>query len=145
VSGHRVERMASTVRMIVSDAIRNKLNDPRISPLSSVTRVELSGDLLIAKVFISVYGKGADERKTLIALRHAKGRIQGIVAKNLKARQCPEIRLELDETIKRTNETLGLIERTMREHREDRDANSGEESGDGAGDASTGTDEDEGL
>lgn len=105
--------MASTVRSIVSDAIQNRLNDPRIADLSSVTRVEMSGDLQIAKVFISVYGSGAVERRTLAGLKHAKGRIQGFVARRLRARHCPEIRLELDDLLKRANQTVDLIEKTV--------------------------------
>ncbi len=107
---HRAEKMASTVRAIVSDTIRNKLNDPRISGMSSVTRVEMSGDLMIARVYISVYGSDADGRRTLAGLRHAKGHIQKIVARNLRARHCPEIRLELDQALKRAGETLKIID-----------------------------------
>ncbi len=105
--------MASTVRGIVSDAIHTKLNDPRIADMSSVTRVEMSGDLQVARVFISVYGSDAVGRRTMAGLRDAAGRIQRFVAKGLHVRNCPEIRLELDDSIKLANETLSIIERSL--------------------------------
>lgn len=107
--------MASAVRDIVSDAIRNRVNDPRISTMTSVTRVEMSGDLLIAKVFVSVMGSETERRRSLAGLQHAKGHIQRIVAHELNVRHCPEIRLELDEMLRKTAETLKIIEETMRE------------------------------
>ncbi len=101
--------------MIVSDVIRNKLNDPRISPMCSVTRVELSGDLQIAKVFISVLGTDADCRKTLAALTDATGRIQRFLAGNLTTRHCPQLHIEYDESLKRAAETVRIIDEVMRE------------------------------
>ena len=45
MKSYRPERVANVVRSVVSDAIAMKLSDPRIAPLSSVTRVEVSADL----------------------------------------------------------------------------------------------------
>lgn len=115
MSSHRLAKMASTVRMIAGEAILNKLNDPRISPMTSVTRVEMSGDLQIAKLYISVLGSDADRRRTMRGLEHAVGHIQRILAKRLTTRHCPEIRFEVDERLKRTAETLQIIEQSVGE------------------------------
>ncbi len=116
---HRAEKMASAVRAVVSDAIHNKLNDPRISPLSSVTRVEMSGDLQIARVFISVLGSDADERRSMAGLQHARGRIRQLVARKLRTRHCPEIRLAIDDVLKRAQDTIEIIERITEQHNEE--------------------------
>ena len=115
MSGHRVERIAADVRWIVSDVIRNKLNDPRITPMCSVTRVEMSRDLQVANIFIRVLGTDAEERRTMAALNHARGHIQRFVAKNLRLRHCPEVRLECDDSLKRGDETRKIIDQTMRD------------------------------
>ncbi len=115
MSSYRVEKMASNIRTIVSDVILNDLNDPRISRFTSVTRVEVSGDLQIAKIFVSVLGADSEGRKTFAALEHASGRIQRTLARRLRARFCPEIRLYLDESLKRAAETIAMIERTAAE------------------------------
>jgi len=113
VSSHRVERVASVVRMVVSDAIANRLSDPRISHMSSVTRVEVSGDLRYATVLVSVMGSDTEGRRTLAGLQHARGYVQSLLAKRLTLRQCPLLRFQLDESIKRGSETVRLIEQTM--------------------------------
>lgn len=112
---YRPAKMASLIRQIVSEAISQKLNDPRISPLSSVTRVEVSGDLQIAKVYVSVMGSEAQGRTTLRGLAHAAGHIQRLLSQHWHARHCPEIRFLLDESIKGSARTVALIEESLKE------------------------------
>lgn len=115
MSSHRLAKMASTVRAIAGDAILNRLNDPRISPMTSVTRVEMSGDLQIAKIYISVLGSESERRRTMRGLEHAVGHIQRIVAKRLTTRHCPEIRFELDDSLRRAAETMQVIKESLGE------------------------------
>ena len=113
MTSYRVEKMASNVRSIVSDVILNELNDPRVSHLTSVTRVELTRDLQLAKVFVSVLGSEGEGRRTMAGLEHATGHIQKVLASRLRARVCPHISLHLDESLKRTAEVLDLIRRSV--------------------------------
>lgn len=112
MASHRVEKMASNVRAVVSDVILNQLNDPRISPLTSVTRVQMSDDLQIARVFISVLGSEAQCRRTFAGLEHAVAHIQRILARRLQARLCPQIRLQMDDSLKRSAETIEMINKS---------------------------------
>lgn len=112
--GYRKERVASLVHEIVSEAILRRLNDPRVSPLTTVTRVQISGDLMIATVFLSVCDDPAVERRTITALRHAGGFIQRMVAKGLDMRQCPELRFEVDEQLKKVKHVLRLLDENRR-------------------------------
>ncbi len=107
----RKERLASVIRDIVSETLANRMNDPRIEPLTTVTRVAMSGDLMIATIHLTVHGDMTAERKTLIAVRHAKGFIQRIVAQELTIRQCPELRFEIDQVANRSREILDLLQR----------------------------------
>jgi len=108
--------VASVIRDIVSDAIQRRMQDPRIAPLTTVTRVEVSGDLLVSKVYLSVPGSAAAEGKTLAAVRHAAGYIQRFVARELPLRQCPELRFEIDEALKEARRTLALLEENRRRY-----------------------------
>jgi len=112
----RPERVANVVRAVVGDAITNKLSDPRIEPITSVTRVEVSMDLEHARVFISVMGPPASQRRTMKGLASALGYIQTLVARQLPIRQCPQLTFHLDESIKRAAETIQLINETMAEY-----------------------------
>ena len=110
---YRLEKVASEVRAVVGDAITNRLSDPRISPFASVTRVSVSGDFSVADVYVSVMGEEGEQRKTLAGLKHARGHLQGLVAKRLRTRQCPAIRFHLDDSIKRGMETIRAIDDVM--------------------------------
>jgi ribosome-binding factor A len=115
---YRKERIASAIRSIVGSAIAHKLQDPRVSGLTTVTRVELSADLQLAKVYLSVPGESACERKTMAAMRHATGYIRRMVAHQLQLRQCPELRFMIDDGIKGAREVLKLLEENRRGHPE---------------------------
>ncbi len=110
---YRIEKVASEIRSIVGDAIVTHLADPRVSRFASVTRVTVSADLAFADVYISVLGDEKVQGRTLAGLRHARGHLQGMVARGLRMRQCPELRLHLDESIKRGNEIIRVIEETI--------------------------------
>jgi ribosome-binding factor A len=112
---YRLERVASVVRFVVSDAISNRLSDPRVSALASVTRVQVSGDLRQATVYVSVVGSESEERKTIAGLEHARGYIQGRLGKRLNTRHCPTLHFRLDRSIKLGSETNRLIAETMAE------------------------------
>lgn len=111
---YRREKLGSSIQEVVSETILHRLHDPRISPFTTVTRVELTGDLLIGKVFISVMGTEAEERRTMEAILHAAGHIQRIVAAEVQMRLCPHLRFELDESVKFARHTLALIEENRR-------------------------------
>ncbi|MCO6437812.1 MAG: 30S ribosome-binding factor RbfA [Phycisphaerae bacterium] len=113
---YRRERIASRIQQIVSEAIAFELQDPRIEPMTSVTRVEVTGDLLIARVFLSVMGGEPAERRTLSAVQHAGGFLQRLVARELNIRQSPDVRFEIDERIKKVRETLALLEQNRQEN-----------------------------
>lgn len=106
---HRSEKVASEVRTIVSDAIANRLSDPRISRLTSVTRVRVSADLAVADVFVSVFGTPGEQNATIAALAHARGHVREMIARGIRLRQCPDLRFHLDDSIQRGTETLRLI------------------------------------
>jgi ribosome-binding factor A len=129
----RPDKMGSLIRSIVSDMIANRLQDPRISQFASVTRVEVSGDLQLAKVHISVMGTDADERRTLAGLNHAKGHIQRAIAKGVTARHCPVVQFFADTSIKKAAEIIRIIDENVPQpagdpHDEDSAADTGSDS-----------------
>ena len=110
----RKEKVSRVIQRVVSEGVAFKLNDPRVSPLTTITRVELTPDLLVARVYLTVPGDPAAERLSLRAVRHASGYLQRMVAKALTMRQCPEVRFEIDETTKLVRQTMELIAENRR-------------------------------
>lgn len=106
---YRKERVASAVQQILGRAIVQRLNDPRVATLTTVTRVSVTGDLLLAKVYLSIQGDESAERRTMAAVRHARGFLQRLLAEELPMRQCPALRFEIDEGVKGARRTLALL------------------------------------
>ena len=112
----RTERIASLIRNTIGQLLLTKISDPRIDPAkTSITRVEVSGDFLQAKVYVSVIGSQADQRRTILGLKHAAGHIQELMIKQIKLRNTPALVFVEDEKFKKTMKTLELIQQAMSE------------------------------
>jgi ribosome-binding factor A len=111
----RQEKMARFVREAVSDAIANHLNDPRIEGFISVMEVRLPPDLRIADVYLSIFGKEEKaSHRTFLAIEHAAPRIQSLVAQRLQTRYCPTLRFHESDKLKKTIETIKIIDEAVK-------------------------------
>jgi len=110
--------MSRTIKEAVSDAIMNHLSDPRIEGFVSVTKVDVSLNLKTADIYLSIFG-GDDksQKKTFIAIKHATPKIQSILAGRLTCRFCPSLHFQMDETLKKTMETLKIINKVASEYK----------------------------
>lgn len=124
---HRKERVSNFIRDVVSDAIANRINDPRVHRLTSVTRVEISPDLRIANVYVSVMGSDNEGRTTIRGLESARGMIQTRVAKQINIRQCPILRFHLDIGFKKAIETIRAIDDVVADHNQDEHDEAGQD------------------
>ena len=106
----RIERINSQLRSEISKMILTDIKDPRISGVVSITRVETTGDMSYAKVYVSVYGSDTDKRNTLKAMSSARGFIQNELLHRLAIRRPPSLSFRLDETIEQGNEILELLD-----------------------------------
>ncbi len=110
-----LKRLGSQIRLVISEAMQKKLNDPRLERMASITRVEITADMSFAEVYISVMGTESEQRAFMHGLEHAHGMLQKMVARNLRTRTCPILRFYLDQSIKKGFETLQLIEKSQAE------------------------------
>ncbi len=80
-------------------AILPTLKDPRIAPMLSIVRVELSGDMGHCKIYVSSM-HGMEEAKTSCAgLRSAAGYIRRELFSRLGLRKSPELHFIADDSI----------------------------------------------
>ncbi len=110
----RTERVGEIIKQEVSKIILYKLYDPRIN-LVTVTKVIISPDLKIAKVYVRIHGDETAQNRTINVLRHAKGHIQSEMATHLKMRNVPSLSFYLDDTEKKSSHILELIEKAIKE------------------------------
>jgi ribosome-binding factor A len=109
---HRLARIAEVIREVASETILFELQDPRIR-MTTVTRVEVSGDLQHAKVYVSVMGSEQEQNLCMHGLRHATGYIQGKLGKRLQTRYTPALTFVLDQGVKNSIEITRLINEAL--------------------------------
>ena len=109
MSSRRMERLAEAIKQEVSKIILYEMNDPRIS-FVTVTKAELTPDLKRAKIYISILGDDASQKKTIRGLEHARGFIQTTVGSRLQVRYTPLLTFCLDESIKKSAHITKLID-----------------------------------
>ncbi|HHY12059.1 MAG TPA: 30S ribosome-binding factor RbfA [Firmicutes bacterium] len=104
----RQEKIAASIREVVSELMLRRLNDPRIG-FASIVNVEVNRDLSMAKVYVSVLGSDEDKAKTMEGFKSAQGLIRSEVSKALGIRYAPEIHFVLDEGIEHSMRVSRLI------------------------------------
>jgi ribosome-binding factor A len=77
----------------------------------SVTDVEVTDDLSMARVFVSVLEGGPSRAEALSALERAAGYVRRALAPRLGLREVPELRFVLDGSIERGARVEELLRR----------------------------------
>jgi ribosome-binding factor A len=112
--GRRGRRVASLIREVVSRALVTELSDPRMG-LVTVTEVEVSADLRLADVRVSVLGEPKAQRACMEAIAHSRGHVQERVADAIDMKYCPVLRFHLDESVKKSVAVSALIAKARAE------------------------------
>ena len=111
----RADRRNEEVKKTISEVIR-EMKDPRISPMTALTEVEVTKDLKFAKVKVSVYDEDEKKRASSVeALNHAAGFISHELGMRMRIRAVPSIKFTLDNTIAysvRISEILNELHKT---------------------------------
>ncbi len=82
----------------ISQIILQELKDPRIG-FVTVTKVEMTGDLREAKIFVSIMGKDDALKDTLEGLQSSLGFIRREIGKRIRLRFTPEISFAFDNSL----------------------------------------------
>lgn len=107
----RPEKVAHLMRREVAEILQQKVRDPRVSAMVSVTDVEVTHDLSFARVFVSIMGSKPEVAKTLEALGHAAGFVRHEVGMRLGLREVPEVKFVHDESLDRGARVEELLKR----------------------------------
>ncbi len=93
----RSKRVGDLLREEVADIIMYRLKDPRIG-FVTVTGVDLSADLKLAKVYVSIL-KEEERDTTLGILNSSRNFIRSLLTKRLKMKFIPAIEFRIDTSI----------------------------------------------
>jgi len=104
----RVEKVQEFIKQEISKIVLTELKDPRIG-FVTVTRVEATGDLRSAKVYISLMGSDEQKAETWAGLTKSLGYLRSEIGKRIRMRFAPELSLHLDETLEYSARIQELI------------------------------------
>ena len=119
--GFRPDRVADQIRQELSELLtRGAVHDPGIGFIT-LTRVKVSADLQIARVYYTTLGDEAARRETAKALQRATGFFRRHVGDRLQLRRVPEIEFHFDESVGHQDRVEQIL-RELHEEEEQRKA-----------------------
>ncbi|MBN1254488.1 MAG: 30S ribosome-binding factor RbfA [Deltaproteobacteria bacterium] len=108
VKSKRSEKVGDLIRKEISQILLEELKDPRIG-FVTITKVALSDDLRIAKVYYSVFGGKQDKEASCEGLESAKGYIKRELGKRVRLKYMPEITFIFDDSLEYGEHIEGLL------------------------------------
>ena len=103
----RTSRVGESLRDALVEVFRRDMKDDRLMMLS-ITGVEVSPDLHLARVFVS--GLNVDETKQMVKeLNTQQGRLRHFLGQRIRLRVTPELDFRYDETPARAGRIEELI------------------------------------
>lgn len=116
----RINRISEEIKKVVSGLLSREIKDPRISPMTSVVKVDVTSDLSYANIYISVLGTEEEKENTIKGLQSAKGFIRREIGNRIDLRFVPEPIFHLDQSIEQSIYISNIIDKLNKEDREKR-------------------------
>lgn len=110
----RIQRVGEQIKKELSQIFQQELKDPRIG-FVTVTGVEVTGDLQLATVYLSILGEGEERNRTLDGLEKAKGYIRTEVGRRIRLKHTPEIQFKEDKSLQYSDRIEQLLKEVKRD------------------------------
>ena len=109
----RILKAGEAIRQVVGMAILTEIQDPRVRDVT-VVRVEVSGDMRTAKIYVSVMGDDKKQNLCMKGLQSSAGFLQAKVAKRIDTRYTPHIEFVLDQGVKNQLKISRMLDEELR-------------------------------
>jgi ribosome-binding factor A len=110
----RSQRVGDLLREEIAEIIMNRVKNPRIGFIT-VTGVDITEDLKLAKVYVSIF-KEEEKETTLEILNSAKGFIRAELSKRVRMKFIPALTFRVDESIEYGNKIEKLLKEIKEKH-----------------------------
>jgi ribosome-binding factor A len=115
MTSRRQRKVAELLHEEISQLIQYDTQDPRLGYVT-VTGVDVSADLRLAWVYITVLGDDADAQNSLKALENAAGYFRHTLRETLSLRFIPELRFKVDNSLEHGARIESLLDTIKEEH-----------------------------
>lgn len=97
----RLLRLGEQLRKEISSMLmKHEIKDPRVNEFLSINKVEVSGDLAFAKVYVSSFLDDASVERGVQGLQSASGFIQSTIARKVSIYRFPKFTFVADYSMK---------------------------------------------
>lgn len=120
----RTRRVGEQIQRELAVLIQQEIKDPRLG-MVTVSAVDVSRDLSVAKVFVTVFNEEHDIAQTLEVLNHAAGFLRHCLGKSMSLRSVPTLKFIYDASVSNGNRLSSLIDQAVsadRDKHQDQDS-----------------------
>ncbi|MCS6966108.1 MAG: 30S ribosome-binding factor RbfA [Candidatus Kapabacteria bacterium] len=107
----KTERVGSLLQEVLSKPLRKLAEELSSKLLLTVTRVEVSGDLRYATVYVSLYGAPIAPTQVLQHLQQHHRKLREYIAEHTRLRHIPELRFRHDTSAAYAEHITELLNR----------------------------------
>src|SRR5687767_9226463 len=107
----KMERVQRELQRRLSALVLSELKDPRLDVPYAITDAQISADLRVLKVFVSIDAPPPDQETILEVLRKAAPRLRHLMGEGLELRVVPEVRFLLDDTPEKAQRIDDILDR----------------------------------
>jgi ribosome-binding factor A len=123
MTSHRPDRVGDQIRQELSALLsRGAVHDPGIGFIT-LTRVKVSPDLQVARVYYTTLGDDAARKQTAKALERATGFFRRHLGERVRLRRVPELQFQFDESVAHQDRVEQIL-RDLHDEEERRKASS---------------------
>ena len=108
MQGKRLERVNQLIKEVISGVLQRQIKDPRLG-FVTVTEVDTTADLKLARVYVSVLGPEEQWAKSFRALESARGFVWNWLRKHLDLRVTPQLAFRPDRSMEHAAHIQSLL------------------------------------
>ena len=120
---HRIERISEQIREEVSQILSTEVADPGVG-LVTVTRVKVTPDLSLARIYWTAMGDAVERKKTAKALARAAAYVRHLLSTRMTLRRSPEVQFLFDQSVAAQDRVEQILQE-LKQEAEQRQAESG--------------------
>ncbi len=109
MAGYKINRVTSDIKLCLSELLR-EVKDPRVSKLLSIVKLDVSGDMSYATVYVSaIEGSEKTEESVKALNKNASGYLRRELSNRMSLRKVPELKFVADDSIENSAKIQKII------------------------------------
>jgi ribosome-binding factor A len=125
----RTRQVSDVIRSEIADLLRREIRDPDLG-FVTISEVEVSTDLKIARIYISVLGNEEAKEKSFAVLERSRGHLRRLLGGRIHLRLTPELEFRPDTAIDRGSRVEEILAEVLPKQRPMDAAQTDDEEGD---------------